>query len=61
MKSMRGWGSIERIPKDILKAINWDDYMDISTKPYPINLVNTKKNAKAHRKYKLKIKRFLEK
>lgn len=35
--------------------------MDISTKPYPINLVNTKENAKAHRKYKLKMKRFLEK
>lgn len=49
--SRGGWGSTDGIPLMILEAIDWKGYVDTASEPYPMDLVPTEANAKAHREY----------
>lgn len=35
-----GWGTSKGIPVWVLDAIDWSEYMDVSTKPFPEELIH---------------------
>lgn len=44
MKRQTGWGTPNGIPRRILRLIGWDEYMQISSIPYPQELIDKEKD-----------------